>query len=94
MITSLHRYMKWVILYQYLKGNYWFSKQIYDKAIKFYDEALLINPKHSDVMYNKAFALEKINSYHDAIKIYNNVLILDPRNIDALKNKGNCLFEL
>ena len=53
-----------------------------------------LEPSNSELMHNKAFALEKMHQYPEAIKIYNQVLMIDPRNTDALKNKGNCLMEL
>ncbi|KAM3146431.1 hypothetical protein pb186bvf_001400 [Paramecium bursaria] len=75
-------------------GNIWFTEEQYEKAIKFYEEALRFEPSNSELMHNKAFALEKLHQYPEAIKIYNQVLMIDPRNTDALKNKGNCLMEL
>jgi len=43
------------------KGDYYFNKHFYDKAIPFYEEALKIKPTDLEVMNNKTICEQKIN---------------------------------
>src|SRR2546426_3203736 len=75
-------------------GNTFFDQNKYENAITFYDRALKINSTDTNVVYNKALALESLGKYDEAIRYYDMVLVINPNDTDTLNNKGLSLESL
>ena len=45
------------------KGNSYFDSKEYKKAIDFYDQALKIDPKYTNALYNKGSAYDNLKEY-------------------------------
>lgn len=85
-----------IILLSQIYNNKWstiFNLWQYGEAIKLYDEALKLNPKHDEAYNNKWNALFSLWKYDEAIKIYHEALRLNPINDSAYNNKWNALFK-
>ncbi len=76
------------------KGLSLYKSGNYRGAIKYYDEALLIDSKFADGWYNKGLVLFKLNNYQGAIKCYDKVLEIDPEFADGWYSKGLVFYEL
>jgi tetratricopeptide (TPR) repeat protein len=69
------------------KGNEYFYKKEYDKAIECYDNAIEINPKTAYTWDQKSWTLVKLGRYDEAIKCCDKALELDPNNANAFYNR-------
>ena len=58
-----------------------------EEAIKCYDEALAINPKHAEALNYKGVSLHNLKKCEDAIKCYDEALTINPTYPDCLNNK-------
>jgi tetratricopeptide (TPR) repeat protein len=70
------------------------KSQIYDKAMKYYDKALSLDPNNTDVLTNKGILLIKLAKYNEALKLFDNILHINPSNVGALYNKAVALDKL
>ena len=52
------------------RGNAYYKKGEYDRAISDYKRALEINPRYAEAYYNKALACEKAGLTKEAIEAY------------------------
>jgi tetratricopeptide (TPR) repeat protein len=77
-----------------LKGNEYYYKREYEKAIECYDKVLEIDPKYAYAWNNKCLALDNLGKHNEAIKCYDKVLEIDPKDAYAWNNKGNALYNL
>ncbi|MBC7101588.1 tetratricopeptide repeat protein [Methanothermobacter sp. KEPCO-1] len=66
----------------------------YQKALKYYDKALKINPEYAEAWNNKGIILKELKKYKKALKCYNKALEINPELIEAWNNKGTTLQEL
>lgn len=64
------------------KGNTWYIKKDYDKAITDYSKALKIKPDYELALYNRGSALVSKRNYDEAIKDYNKVIDLKSEYVD------------
>ncbi|MFI3301437.1 MAG: tetratricopeptide repeat protein [Candidatus Gastranaerophilales bacterium] len=56
------------------------QKQDWEKALKYYDEILILTPNDYNVSYDKALALHALKKYNDAILIYSELLLAKKNN--------------
>lgn len=66
----------------------------YKRAVKAYDKAIKISPKHADAWNNKGLALSALKNYDGAIRAYDKAIEISPQYADAWNNKGLALFAL
>src|SRR5262249_61952412 len=64
----------------------------YDRAIENYDEALRLNPKHTNALYNQGNAYRHKGDYDRAIENYDEAIELNPKHVDAFSNRGLVRF--
>lgn len=68
------------------------------EGLKYYDEALAIQPVNADLFVSKGDALSRIGNYSDAIKYYDSALAVSQTkgnsNPDILTHKANDLYRL
>jgi O-antigen ligase len=67
-------------------GLSYFHMRDYDNALKFFKEAIEINPYHIYVLNDYAGSLSKLHKYDDAIEAYLNALKISPSFQDARLN--------
>ncbi|RLF49693.1 MAG: hypothetical protein DRN20_01475 [Thermoplasmata archaeon] len=65
-------------------GNAFFFMQNMDKALKYYDRALLVSPKYDIALKNKSLLLFKMGEYKKAMKILDKIGVEDSE-VRALK---------
>jgi len=51
----------------------------FEKALSFFDQALLLNPDDPDLWNHKGITLRSLGRYDEASECYNKSLQLDPR---------------
>ncbi|MDI6642086.1 MAG: tetratricopeptide repeat protein, partial [Elusimicrobiota bacterium] len=66
----------------------------YEEAIKCYDKAIEINPKHYKFYCNKGVALDELGKYEEAIACYDKAIEINPQCYEAYFNKGNAYYHL
>lgn len=74
-----------------LRGNAWYSKDEYGKAISDYSKAIESNPKYTLAYYNRGFAWIAKNNYDFAIADYDTVIGIDERYASAYVIKASIL---
>ena len=72
----------------YRRGNAYNEQGDHDRAIKDYDEALRLNPKHANAFSNRGVAYGHKGEYDLAIQSYDEAIRLDPSHADAFSNRG------
>jgi tetratricopeptide (TPR) repeat protein len=70
------------------------SVKEYDTSLRFYVEALKIEPNHVPSLVNKGGVLIQLDRINDAINCYKKALEIEPRRVEALYNMGNALLAL
>src|SRR3989441_12242680 len=75
-------------------GNDLFHQGNYTGAITYYDKALYLNSTDTNVLYNKALALDNLGRVNEAITYYDKVLAISPNDTYSLNNKGLALDNL
>ena len=63
----------------------------YDDALKFYDEALKVQPNNLKALFNKGVMLHMIGKPGEAIQYYDKYLEINPYDPEAWSNKGMAL---
>jgi tetratricopeptide (TPR) repeat protein len=76
------------------KGNMSFNKSKYEEAVKWYDQALKIDPKSTVALNGKGLVFNKLGRYEEAITWFDKALKIDPYFAYALNNKGVTLANL
>jgi tetratricopeptide (TPR) repeat protein len=74
-----------------LKGNEQLGNRDYNNALKYFDEALEINPNNANDWFNKGFSLAELGKHNEAIDCYDKVLEIDPNSVYAWNGKANAL---
>jgi len=74
------------LLYQI--GNLYYDAQQYPDAVKYYENALKINPKATDVRTDLGTAYHLMGQPDRALKEYDEVLSIDGKHANALFNEG------
>ncbi len=75
-------------------GNAKYEKQMYEEAIRDYDQAITWNPKFAISYINRGNAKLQMGKYHDAIKDYDLAISIDNNLADAYYNRGNAKLQL
>jgi len=70
------------------------KKKNYQEAIKYYDEAIKLNPKYELVWANKGHTLFSMKNYKDALPCYQKWIELRPKLPMALESIGKCYIHL
>jgi tetratricopeptide (TPR) repeat protein len=76
------------------KGHMSFNKSKYEEAVKWYDQALKIDPKSTDSLNGKGLVFNKLGRYEEAITWFDKAIEIDPNFVYALNNKGVTLTNL
>ena len=70
------------------KGIEFARSQQYSKAIKCYEDSLMLDPYNSFTWFNKGVLLVRMNRLHDALNAFDRALSLDPCDADIWVNKA------
>lgn len=70
------------------RGNAFYNKQDYPRALADYTEVHRLVPNDSAAIGNRANAYLKLKKYDAALADYNEAIRLDPKNADALRNRA------
>jgi len=62
-----------------LKGKSFLESGDYDKALGFFEQALLLNPQNPDLWNYKGTSLRSLGRYSESMECFNNSLKIDPR---------------
>ena len=62
-----------------LTGKSFLESGDFDKALDFFEQALLLNPKNPDLWNYKGIVLRSLGRYAESIDCFNNSLKIDPR---------------
>lgn len=76
----------------YAKGAYFHDEHM--KALRFYDEAIRLNPDNYFAWYGRALIMHAMNRREKALEIYNKIIAMHPDFKDAWFSKGVVLDEL
>ncbi|KYK30831.1 MAG: hypothetical protein AYK23_04340 [Candidatus Proteinoplasmatales archaeon SG8-5] len=66
----------------------------YDVALKYYDEALEIDPNHLQSLFNKAVVLQMLGRVGEALKCYDKAIEVNPNDPEIWSNRGIALRSL
>ncbi|MBU1127641.1 MAG: tetratricopeptide repeat protein, partial [Candidatus Omnitrophica bacterium] len=66
----------------YYQGHRLFEKGAYDKAIKFYEQALKIKPSYVDALEDLAYCYQWTKRYEKAIEVFQKALLSKPQDND------------
>ena len=72
----------------FLLGNEALENELFEKAIKCYNQALKIDSKHTKVLNNRGVARMEQDHPHEAILDYNQAILQDSGYLDALFNRA------
>lgn len=64
------------------------------EAIKFYDNAILLDPENPEVLHAKAFHLQNHDKIQDALAMYRKINLISPQYGPAYSNAGILYMEL
>jgi tetratricopeptide (TPR) repeat protein len=76
------------------KGTALFYLGNYTEAIKYFDQALAIQPNDANALGGKGKSLEHLGNYTEAIKYFDQALAIQPNDVFALSGKGYTLGNL
>ena len=79
---------------KYSAGNEAFVDEDYDSAIKFYTEAIELDPSKLEYFLKRCNAYIKIDSFKEAVKDAELALNIDAKNPKVHQRKGFALFSL
>ncbi|MBL7130850.1 MAG: tetratricopeptide repeat protein [Candidatus Omnitrophica bacterium] len=63
----------------YYQGHRLFEKSAYDKATKFYEQALKIKPSYADALEDLAYCYQWTDRYEKAIEVFQKALLSSPQ---------------
>jgi tetratricopeptide (TPR) repeat protein len=72
----------------YRRGNAYYGKKDYNRAILDYDQAIRLNPNHASAFSNRGAAYARKGDYDQAIQNYDEAIRLKPDHADAFSNRG------
>ena len=77
-----------------ISGACYASLGQFDRAVRFYNQALLIKPDYAQAHYNLAGTLQELGQLDAAVKSYEKSLSINPDYPEAHNNLGNVLKDL
>jgi len=83
--------------YYYLRGQAYFSKKSYAKAIKDFEQAIQLDSEHFKTAENYAAIAEcylELRDYGQAIRSYSQALEIEPDNVAYLNDRGVIYYDL
>jgi tetratricopeptide (TPR) repeat protein len=72
----------------FFRGDSYYNKKDYDRAIFDYNQVLKLDPNDVDAYNNRGVSYDNKKDYDRAISDYNQALKLDPNNVHAYINRG------
>ncbi len=76
----------------YYRGNDYYEKGGYDKAIENYNTAIILNPSFPEAYFNRGLCYYNKKEYDKAIKDYTKAAELDPSNPVIYNNRGDAHY--
>ncbi len=70
------------------------QKGDFDEALKFYEQAIMINPNYAGAYSNRGNAFKELNRFEEALLSYDSAVELDSNYVDAYSNRGITLHNL
>ncbi len=77
-----------------VRGAAKYDLKDYKGAIADYDEAIRLNSKYADAIYNRGLAKKKLGDFKDAIDDYTKAIELNPKEAEAYYSRGNANDDL
>ena len=65
------------------KGNQLIIDGDFEKALSYFEQAIIMQPNNPDILNKKGVALRGLGRYDEAIECFNKSLQLDPRDLDS-----------
>ena len=62
-----------------MKGKSFLESGDFEKALSFFEQALLLNPRDPNLWNHKGTALRSLGRYEESMDCFNNSLKIDPR---------------
>ena len=75
------------------RGDFWYDKKEYDRAIADYDQAIRLDPKYTWAYNNRGRAWYDKGEYDRAIADYDQAIRLDPKYTWAYNNRGRAWYD-
>lgn len=76
----------------YYRGNNYYEKGEYEKAIEAYNTAIILNPVFSEAYFNRALCYYNLKNFDKAIADYTKAAELDPKNHIIYNNRGDAYY--
>ena len=76
----------------YHRGNAYYEKSDFDKAIESYNMAVVLNPNFSEAYFNRGLSYYNKKEFDKAVSDYNRAAELDPRNAVIYNNRGDAYY--
>ena len=70
------------------RGNTYFGKKDYDRAIRDYDQAIRVRPNYPEAFNNRGYAYFHKKDYDHAVQNYDQAIKLNPKYAKAFNNRG------
>jgi tetratricopeptide (TPR) repeat protein len=71
-----------------LKGNEKLNEREYREAIRYYNEAVLIDPQYADALNNRGVAYSRLGQDAQAVADFTNATMAEPDRMDVLYNRA------
>lgn len=65
------------------KGSQFLIGGDFEKALSYFEQAIIIKPNDPDLLNKKGVALRGLGRYDEALECFNRSLQLDPRDLDS-----------
>ena len=78
----------------FLRGNFYYERKEYGKALELYDWAITLNPKAASAWHNKGIVLDELEKYEEAIACHDKAIKIKPDHASAWNSKGVVLDKL
>ena len=76
----------------YRRGNQFYEKNDFEKAIENYNMAIILNPYFSEAYFNRGLSYYQIKNFDKSISDYTKSSELDPRNPVIYNNRGDTYY--
>ena len=70
------------------------QKGDFEEALKFYEQAIIINPNYAGAYSNRGNSFKELNRFEEALSSYDRAVELNPNYVDAYSNRGITLHNL